>query len=601
MKSLLNAANVIASIAGTAAAETVTGGAGTAISGATSLYELIRRLAGKAPAITKQIAHDLQAELDRHHLTDDQKLLIPQMVELSPLLPTEVMAAARNPASICATMLAKLTDPAHCTPATQDAFTRVLVPVLARVLDNPAIGDVLRPAHEAATAETLRFIAEQVETLAGQMHETSYRLGVQDTLVRELARRYAPGSEGDFYSARLGLEKALETAATMQRTVRLPHDTTDQVDAVLAELEALNAKGELDAGAATLATARAAARDSIAEQTSGLMRLLDSSVDQARLRNAPQDAADALVEKLLLDRHTSPFIALITLQEEWFVKGRDVGIAYDATVAIHLAELLLARAEYPAQRGAALNILAEAQNTLGRREPGTKRLQAAIAANTAALLEITRDRSPREWALTQMSLGNALQSLGEREPYADHLNAAIAAYTSALQEITRDRSPQEWALTQMNLGNALRWMGEREQSTAWIEAAIEAYQAALSEFNRHLVPLDWARAQMNLGNAMHILGRSKVGTSLLDAAVAAYSAALLEFTPDRAPVSWAGTQMNLANVAIVYFDKTADQAHLAFARDRLLAARQVFADAKAEHYVQMADNKLAAIAAHDTP
>jgi len=53
---------------------------------------------------------------------------------------------------------------------------------------------------------------------------------------------------------------------------------------------------------------------------------------------------------------------------------------------------------------------------LGEREPGTARLEEAVAAYRAALEEVTRDRVPLEWALAQMNLGTALQTLGVRIP-----------------------------------------------------------------------------------------------------------------------------------------------------------------------------------------
>jgi hypothetical protein len=190
-----------------------------------------------------------------HHLTDAQRTLIPQMIERAPLTPVEVMEAARNPARIAEAMLTKHTDPAHQIPANADAFRRTVIPVLTRLLADTAISDTLRPAFENAVAESLRFIGEQVERMASQLHDTAYRLGVQDTLVLELARRYAPGSEGDFTAAIRGLEQALQTAAQMHHTARLPQNTSDQVDAVLAEVDRLNREGQLEAGAQALETA----------------------------------------------------------------------------------------------------------------------------------------------------------------------------------------------------------------------------------------------------------------------------------------------------------------------------------------------------------
>ncbi len=97
--------------------------------------------------------------------------------------------------------------------------------------------------------------------------------------------------------------------------------------------------------------------------------------------------------------------------------------------------------------------------TLGERESGTARLEEAIAAYRAALLEQTRERVPLQWARTQNNLGNALRALGERESGTARLEEAVSAYRAALEERTRERVPLDWAMTQNNLGLALSSAG----------------------------------------------------------------------------------------------------------------------------------------------
>ncbi len=594
----IKAANVIACVIGAATAVGPVAGAGAGIATVAALADFIRNLSRRTPALQARIADDLKAELAAWgHLTDAARLLIPQMVQASALTPSEIMAAARQPDRIVSFMLEKLTDPAHRTALIRQQFGDVMIPLFQRLLADQGVNDRLRPAFEDALAVSLRQIGEQVEAMTTQMHATAYKLGVQETLVKELARRYAPGSEGDFNAAVLGLENALQTAATMQRAARLPHNTTDQVDAVLAEVDALNTLGQLDAADAALAAARAEARDRIAEQTSGLMRLLDSTVAQATLRNRPDQAAQALVERLTLDTPPDFFNALRALQDEWYVPGRDKGLAFDLQVSIALAETSVAQAQTPDQRGAALNDLGTALCALGKREPGTARLEGAVAAFAEARKELTRDRVPLNWALTQNNLGAALKTLGEREPDTARLEGAVAAYTGALKEYTRDRVPLNWAATQNNLGAALQTLGEREPGTARLVGAVAAYTEALKERTRDRVPLDWAMTQNNLGTALGALGKREPGTARLEGAVAAYAEALKEYTRDRVPLDWAITQFNLANVEIAWFDKTADAAHLARARDYVMAARQVFVQAGAGHYIGMADEQLANITA----
>jgi hypothetical protein len=49
----------------------------------------------------------------------------------------------------------------------------------------------------------------------------------------------------------------------------------------------------------------------------------------------------------------------------------------------------------------------------------------------------------------------------------------------SIRELTRERVPLDWAMTQMNLGAALARLGERESGTAHLEQAVEGYRLAL--------------------------------------------------------------------------------------------------------------------------
>ena len=56
-----------------------------------------------------------------------------------------------------------------------------------------------------------------------------------------------------------------------------------------------------------------------------------------------------------------------------------------------------------------------------------------MAAFQEALKEYTRERVPLDWATTQNNLGSALMTLGEREAGTARLEAAVAVYQEALQ------------------------------------------------------------------------------------------------------------------------------------------------------------------------
>ena len=198
------------------------------------------------------------------------------------------------------------------------------------------------------------------------------------------------------------------------------------------------------------------------------------------------------------------------------------------------------------ERRASLNMaLGAALGTLGEREPGTERLEQAVAVFNEALKENTRERVPLDWAMTQCNLGAALATLGKREPGTERLEQAVAAFNEALKENTRERVPLDWAMAQSNLGVALTTLGEREPGTERLEQAVAAFNEALKENTRERVPLDWAMAQSNLGVALTTLGEREPGTERLEQAVAAFNEALKENTRERVPLDSAATQRNL--------------------------------------------------------
>lgn len=238
--------------------------------------------------------------------------------------------------------------------------------------------------------------------------------------------------------------------------------------------------------------------------------------------------------------------------------------------------------------GATLSILAE-------REGSTEQLKQAIIAYREALKEYTQDRVPLDWAMTQSNLGNALMELGKREGSTDQLKQAVIAYREALKERTQDRVPLDWAITQNSLGNALMALGQREGNPEQMEQAVSAYREALKEQTQVRVPLNWATTQNNLGNALTNLGRRERRTDRLEQAGTAYREALKERTQDRVPLDWAMTQANLAGLDLAFDNLAPEPARLRAAREKALAARQVFASAQAAGYLAMVDRILAQI------
>ncbi len=248
----------------------------------------------------------------------------------------------------------------------------------------------------------------------------------------------------------------------------------------------------------------------------------------------------------------------------------------------------------PALWGRIQNNLGNVLTRLGERESGTGRLTEAVEAYRNALRERTQERVPLEWAMTQNNLGGALQRLGERESGSARLTEAVEAYRNALRERTQERVPLAWAMTQNNLGTALKTLGKRESGTGRLTEAVEAFQNALREYTQERVPLEWAATQNNLGTALATLGERESGTGRLTEAVDAFQNALRERTQERVPLAWAGTQTNMgiALELLAQRSRNVETAKQAVAAQE--AALAVYRAARADYYIKVASNNLAA-------
>jgi len=364
-----------------------------------------------------------------------------------------------------------------------DAYQALLTAVLTALL-------APKTQSEANQAELLKRTSELLEIARESGKSDTLRdEGITEKAIIRLAQRISAETD-DVGQAWLDLQNAMDIAVRVQAEGRSGRNEGDFVDRVLRQVAALAAEGEY-------ATAGAEIEAALAEEDAAhkrrQSRLLDSGTELALLDG---DAARAAALILRTADHDAggraDFVALRQVQDNYYVAGRDKGIALDLRVSIALAKLLVDRAGDSYETGAALNDLGTALATLGERDSGTERLEQAVATYQQALKERTRERVPLDWAMTQNNLGNALQALGARDSGTDRLEQAVAAYQQALKEYTRDRVPLDWAATQNNLGNALKTLGERDSDTERLEQAVEAFQQALKEYTRDQVPLDRA-------------------------------------------------------------------------------------------------------------
>ncbi|MFD1704682.1 tetratricopeptide repeat protein [Methylopila henanensis] len=401
-----------------------------------------------------------------------------------------------------------------------------------------------RTADIASDVDALKSAVAVLRKLA---EDEAGKRDIAEGFIHEMATSIAAAPNLDLQAKMQAVRKAVqlyndEIVGGRERT-----NLGDLVDRALAHARGLVDKGKSGLARASLRQTaeqlqrdeerrRREAADERLRYVESVTALYDRERDIALAVFDGEAAAAAIVARTeAICEPADAFAAIRKEGVQLLEHGRDRGSVVHLLAAIALWRNATSIAGEAAEVRAALIYLGIALATLGERESGTARLEAAVEAHRAALEECTRERMPLGWAMTQNNLGNALRALGERESETGRLEEAVEAYRAALEEYTRERVPLDWAMTLNNLGNALHALSTRESGTARLEEAVAAYRAALEERSRKRVPLDWATTQNNLAVSLTTLGERESGTGRLEEAVAAYRPALEEFTVADAP------------------------------------------------------------------
>jgi hypothetical protein len=85
--------------------------------------------------------------------------------------------------------------------------------------------------------------------------------------------------------------------------------------------------------------------------------------------------------------------------------------------------------------------------------------------------------------MTQNNLGAALATLGKRESGTERLEQSVAAYREALTERTRERVPRDWAISVGNQGVVLIVLAQRNKDIAMANTALQQIEAAIETVN----------------------------------------------------------------------------------------------------------------------
>ncbi len=562
---------------------------------------LVRRCVKQVePGIDALLAQEYRDDPDPEARREDALKAVHTVLPLIEPQPEDYVTARLSRDGVVAFYLARAAakQPARFSANAEDTLPRRLLEAVIgnawrRILEQPefrdnVVFDTLRElltGQDKARQEVRQGHQEIRKDLAGLPDATAERViaaleargivrkaeaaGLERQAMIRIAGRLRPDETLDFDQAVVEVEHAVGIALEVIARGERGGNLDAFVETVLRRLAETTRAGEFDRGSLAVDDALRELARREAEQRDAMRRsrtaLLEAGIEQDTLRRDAAAVArriEALVAVAQPGERPAWTPAFRQRRDALYEEGRDKGINFSLEIAAALARCMLDTARDSDERGEAGNLLGIASQELGARESGTARLEQAVAAYQAVLLESTRERGPMNWAITQNNLGNALMRLGEREIGTARLEQAVEAFRAALEERTHEHMPLRWAMTQHNLGAALQTLGERESGIERLEQAVEAYCAALLERTRERMPLDWAGTQTGLGNALATLGERESDTARLEQAVAAHRAALQEWTRERAPLNWATAQINLGNALLLLGERESGTSRL---------------------------------------
>jgi hypothetical protein len=423
-----------------------------------------------------------------------------------------------------------------------------------------------------------------------------------ETLMVALAYEFAGGQYVDLHTAYTSLRAALEAAENIRKRGEMPPDNTgSQLNAVLADVAKLNALGErneadalLDQEERRMEEAHKADADRREQQAN---TLLTQRLDQDRLRNRPDLAAERIIKNLRqFPQGGKLFWAIDDKADEWSEQGNKSGDLFGLRVGLEIA-----RTNYEnhkaksALAAAALRTLGWCHFRLAERSTNDRHLKVARTAFETAVQKTSKTSDPLNWSDRQDGLGLVLREMGKRAADVDLLRKSVSAHRTALDLAVTHKSTNighGWN----RLGLSLTTLGELTRDPSTLTEAVEALQTALVLTDVKADEIVWAGTQGNLALAQRYLGDVTDDLPTLNTARQGYAdCEALDYQTD-APFIWARLQWNIADLALARYRLDPDPAVLSEAKTHVTAARAFFVDGS-DHQTERCDDLLTKIKA----
>lgn len=331
-----NIATAFAVVA-TATDLTLFGGLGTTISAALSGHALWGSLDRGGKDAAKAIAEAMQTALGNVHLSDNDRILLPQMIMAFPPSNEDLLAGNMDAAAIANILADRLdknaTDPAHRSADLRGKFVQVVTASLTPVLQDTI-------AQDQQQGEMQREMLKRLDTMKKfqrkllKLSEDTGKLdalreaGITENAIFRMAERVGTETD-DVGKAWDALQETFLQAVHLQQNIPSSGNDEAFVDEVLRRVAALAAQGDFQ-------TAHSSVDDAIAQEEADAYRrkkrLLETGLEVAQVdRNA--EVAAGRIEALLRLDHVGDdlFTALRQKQNNWYAKGRDGGLAFLTT------------------------------------------------------------------------------------------------------------------------------------------------------------------------------------------------------------------------------------------------------------------------------
>tara|TARA_R110000744_G_C19347134_1_gene560015 strand:+ start:506 stop:2107 length:1602 start_codon:yes stop_codon:yes gene_type:complete len=445
------------------------------------------------------------------------------------------------------------------------------------------------------TAETLETKAErEADLVIDRLRREGMTEGTSDDLLIQLANNFTEGDHKDRDTAYLSVKAALETLKSSEHIAQLAGNADAQFAALMKDVDALNNQGEFDLAQDKLARQSAWLR----EQKDRLNRLselqLEKELNQDRLRNRPDLAADRIIRNLREFPQGKLFEAIRSKTTDWRNQGHKVGDVFALQVSLALAQSNYERVKNKKPLAAsALHSLGWCHFRLAERSSGDQHLYSALHAFDAALKKTSKAKDPSNWSACQDGLGAILHQLGQRQRDVALLEQAVVAERAALKVVHKLNPPEIDSLWN-NLGAILQRLGELTEDAGKLREAEDALTTALTFRTKEEDPFNWELTRSNLALSQRWLGAITEDVVKLQQARDGYAACEDLRLETDAPFSWAILQWNIADLALARYRLAPDPALLAEARDYVTRARAFFIEGS-EYQTERCDELIAQI------